>query len=403
MLRPLYLRRVLAWLPLDDLHGSCCVAKGFRYAGMACLVLYLHSKEVVVRCRASQLCLATATDQNAMQDLVAVGLLTSLMAMLQEGRTTPVPTQRTSNAVDDADAGNKRLLRFAAAKALRCCYRFRPKRGNIETDPTETVPVGSRDDISDTADAELLEECLKLSGLSATVFANEQEEDAALLFGTPCFTIKHHTPALYAPSYPNILLSGIRGRPAVTVIERADTNRCLMYLGTFYLEGFCESEAIAHQLGHQLLFWYAKCVVSVLAASQCLIALTLPGGGSGGSSGSGGGNKEHKTLSETKAKDNNVSLTPKKKKILILGLGAGVLPAFVQKYFPDVCVDVCEINQGVVEGAVHGFGLQEHSVTVYVEDCLNFVKRLVANNEEYDAVVCDVYGDGIGMPRTLCK
>ena len=61
----------------------------------------------------------------------------------------------------------------------------------------------------------------------------------------------------------------------------------------------------------------------------------------------------------------------RQKKILILGLGAGVLPAFLQKYFPHIHIDVCEINQSVVDASIHGFGLKENSIHIFVEDCLN--------------------------------
>ena len=384
-----YLRRVLAWLSMEDLLSTFGTSKTFRYASYSPLVLYIHSRDVSTRCVAVNTCLRIATDQNSMQDLVSCDLILSLLIMLQEGR-------------HDLTLHGK-ILRTCSANGLRQCHKYRPSRGNTKTDPTDIIPVGSTQDLSSTAEAELLDECLRLAGITAaTIKPNnknknhnnsataagadtntntstnncndeynmctdeKEKDDSRILSGKPCFNIVNHTPAVYAPSMNgNILLPGIQGRPGCTVIERADNERHLMYLGTYYLEGFCESEAPKNQLGHDLLFWYAKAVISTLAASGCLA----------------NSNGTHR--------------------ILILGLGAGVLPAFIQKYFPHVHVDVCEINQSVVDASINGFGLVEDSVHVYVEDCLNMVKRLARANEEYDSIICDVYGDG-GMPRKLC-
>jgi spermidine synthase len=365
LLPPIYIRRILAWLSLDDLYVTCGTSKRIRYACMGPMVLYLHSKDVNTRCLASLHCCQIATDQNSMQDLVACDLIVSLMLMLQEGRS------------------GQRILCHAAARALRHCYKYRPKRGNVNTDPILTIPTGSLENISETAESELLEECLRLSGLrreeelgNISVGKSEGYSEGSVLHGRPCFTIVHYSPALYAPSMNNILLSGIHGRPSVIVIERSDTQRRLMYLGTFYLEGFCESEAEARQLGRTLFFWYAKAVVSTIAAHGCL---TPP------------------------SPSPSLSLSSiEKKKILILGLGAGVLPAFIERYFPHVEIDVCEINQSVVDASINGFGLKHLAMNIYIDDCFKLVKKLLSSNERhYDGIVCDVYGDG-GMPRKLC-
>ena len=214
----------------------------------------------------------------------------------------------------------------------------------------------------------------------------------------------------------NILLPGIQGRPGCTVIERADNARRLMYLDTWYLEGFCESEAPANKLGDNLLFWYAKAVVTTLAASGCLSKESKDEGSNEGNyEDKNEGNNEGKNENKNENKNegivegkestlhnhNKKNSIQRQKKILILGLGAGVLPAFIQKYFPHIHIDVCEINQSVVDASIHGFGLKENSIHIFVEDCLNMVKRLTHSNQEYDGVICDVYGDG-GMPRVLC-
>ena len=94
----------------------------------------------------------------------------------------------------------------------------------------------------------MLDECLRIAGIpmvDGMHGGNELEEDAKhQKLSKPCFHIAYHCPELLAPA-TRIIHAGLRGRPAVTVIERADSQRRLMYLGTFYLEGFCESEASA--------------------------------------------------------------------------------------------------------------------------------------------------------------
>ena len=344
----------------------------------------MHDSRLPVRLQAVKLACRVVTDQNTAQDLVAANAVLSLLLMLQEGRSEELVDTATGSA-----------LRDASVRGLRFLHRFRPRRGG-DNDEVEIIPVGSKEDISDTAESEMLEECLRVAGIPMhdghhdTSSLEEQAEYQKL--SRPCFHIAYHTPELLAPA-TKIVHQGMRGRPAVTVIERADSQRRLMYLGTFYLEGFCESEASRGMLGQELLFWYAKAVIGALA-------------GAGAIEGTG-------------------------RRILILGLGAGVLPAFIQAHFPDVECDVCEIHRGVLEAARKGFGLIDDNVAetrrspvkgeyhlnesnggsapsdalgylnIHIADCRQLVKSLIRNGNQYDAVVSDVYGDG-GMPRCLC-
>lgn len=47
------------------------------------------------------------------------------------------------------------------------------------------------------------------------------------------------------------------------------------------------------------------------------------------------------------------------KRVLILGLGGGVLPLLIRHYFPSVIIDVVEIDQTVIDLALDFFGLAE--------------------------------------------
>ena len=373
-----YIRRCLAWLDLPGLAAALACSRVFRYATFQPLVILMHANGVETRCRAAALARQAVTDQNSAQDLMGCNLLIAMMLMLQEGRAAE--TYRASG--DDAAAALAivvagRRLRDCAVRTLLHFHRFRPRRGKGDDDPVAR-PIGSSSDISDTAESELLDECLRLAGLDPRNMrpgSIPSVDDIEIKH--PCFSVVSHTPAQLAPAVAGF---GVHGRPPVTVIERADSHRRLMHLGTFYLEGFCESEAGRGKLGHELLFWYAKAVIAALAGAGVLRC-----------------NPDLAAAAPAKCHQ-------QQRRVLVLGLGAGVLPACLQCNFPEVDCDVCEIHEGVVHAAREGFGLNDlcgERLTVQVANCLHLVRGMVAQGREYDAVVCDVYGDG-GMPRRLC-
>ena len=381
--RPFYfqidiLRRALAWLSLQDISVCVAASRQFRYAALSPLVIAMHVRDVSSRVWAVKVACRIVSDQNTAQDLVACNVILSLMLMLQEGR---------SEQLEDTAEGS--MLRDSSVRALRYLHRFRPQREDDgDGHKRERIPVGSKEDISDTAEAEMLDECLRIAGIPMIDNGAQEECPEHQTLSRPCFHIAYHCPMLLAPA-TRIVHPNIRGRPAVTVIERADSQRRLMYLGTFYLEGFCESEASRGKLGKELLFWYAKAVVAALAGAN--------------------------------------TVSGPRRRILILGLGAGVLPAFIQTHFPNVRCDVCEIHGGVVEAARQGFGLMDSvyqndgrdqsasgkdneppssshfssRIRVFVADCRDLIKTMIRSGVTYDAVVSDVYGD-CGMPRCLC-
>ena len=181
----LFLRRCLAWLPLPDLLIALGTTKIFRYASYGPLILFLHDNNVTTRCKAAVACLQVATDQNSMQDLIASNLIISLMVMLQDGR-------------NDTKTIHGKMLRRCASNVLRRTHEFRPQRGNTTTDPKYEMPIGnvSGQDLTSTAEAELLDECLRISGLSPLpedVFEEDNDtddtDDARILAGVPCFNI----------------------------------------------------------------------------------------------------------------------------------------------------------------------------------------------------------------------
>ncbi len=77
------------------------------------------------------------------------------------------------------------------------------------------------------------------------------------------------------------------------------------------------------------------------------------------------------------------------KRILFIGLGAGIMPRFVRKHFPETIIDIVEIDpdiQGIAEGY---FGFKKDDKTnIKVADGRDFINR---NKEKYDVIFIDAY------------
>lgn len=60
-------------------------------------------------------------------------------------------------------------------------------------------------------------------------------------------------------------------------------------------------------------------------------------------------------------------------RVLILGLGGGILPILIRHYFPSVIVDVVEIDETVIELATDFFGLAEQMTEGHLNVCFLFL------------------------------
>jgi len=87
---------------------------------------------------------------------------------------------------------------------------------------------------------------------------------------------------------------------------------------------------------------------------------------------------------------------PEAKRILILGLGGGTLPKQFLRSYPDVVVDVVEVDPMVVQVAKKYFALPDSDrLRIHVSDARTFVRR---SSETWDLIIVDVastnrYGD----------
>jgi len=84
------------------------------------------------------------------------------------------------------------------------------------------------------------------------------------------------------------------------------------------------------------------------------------------------------------------------RKLLIIGLGGGVIPREMHGYFPEAEIDVAEIDLEVVEVAKRFFFFQpDERLRVYVSDGRVFVRRQAAMKPRpaYDMVILDAFNN----------
>lgn len=90
---------------------------------------------------------------------------------------------------------------------------------------------------------------------------------------------------------------------------------------------------------------------------------------------------------------------PDPKKMLVLGLGGGVIPTQMRHYFPSMEIDVAEIDADVVPAATKYMGFKEDDkLKVTVDDGRMFIKKQLRRKPvpKYDMIVLDAFnGDYI--------
>jgi spermidine synthase len=75
---------------------------------------------------------------------------------------------------------------------------------------------------------------------------------------------------------------------------------------------------------------------------------------------------------------------------LIIGLGGGTIPSFLRKRFPQMRIDVVDIDPGVVDVARSHFGFREDErMRAHVEDGRRFVEQ---TRQRYDLIFLDGFG-----------
>jgi spermidine synthase len=90
---------------------------------------------------------------------------------------------------------------------------------------------------------------------------------------------------------------------------------------------------------------------------------------------------------------------PEPRRILVLGLGGGVIPRDLRHYFPEAQIDIVEIDSAVAEIAAEHFAFREDdNMKVHIADGRIFIKRRLRLDEppRYDLIILDAFnGDYI--------
>jgi spermidine synthase len=86
---------------------------------------------------------------------------------------------------------------------------------------------------------------------------------------------------------------------------------------------------------------------------------------------------------------------------LVIGLGGGTIPSFLRKRFPNMKIDVVDIDPGVVAVAKSHFGFREDALMrAHVEDGRRFVEQA---RSRYDLVYLDGFGTDSVPPHLTTR
>ncbi|MEO7775061.1 MAG: fused MFS/spermidine synthase [Steroidobacteraceae bacterium] len=85
-------------------------------------------------------------------------------------------------------------------------------------------------------------------------------------------------------------------------------------------------------------------------------------------------------------------MNPDPRRILVIGLGAGILPTALVKVLPEAQIDVVEIDPAVTKVARRFFGFKDNErLRVFEEDGRKYVKRAAREGKRYDLIMLDAF------------
>lgn len=94
-------------------------------------------------------------------------------------------------------------------------------------------------------------------------------------------------------------------------------------------------------------------------------------------------------------------LNPRPAKLLIIGEGGGSIPTALQQMYPDMQIDLVEIDAAVDRVAKRFFDFKPGpKMRVFIEDGRVFVKRIRAQNPQYNMIMLDAF-DADYIPEHL--
>ncbi|ADW18988.1 Spermine synthase [Desulfobulbus propionicus DSM 2032] len=90
---------------------------------------------------------------------------------------------------------------------------------------------------------------------------------------------------------------------------------------------------------------------------------------------------------------------PTARRMLVLGGGGYSFPKYALARYPDLRIDVVELDPGITNLARTHFGLTDHPrLTIIEEDARTFLKKV---DHPYDVILCDVFNSHYSIPFHL--
>lgn len=102
------------------------------------------------------------------------------------------------------------------------------------------------------------------------------------------------------------------------------------------------------------------------------------------------GDPEFLGLSYTRVALTGMALCEEPRRILVVGLGGGTLPAFLRRHYPEAVIDAVDIDPEVAFVAREYFGFREDArMRIHVGDGRQFIESV---RQPYDAIFLDAFG-----------
>lgn len=102
------------------------------------------------------------------------------------------------------------------------------------------------------------------------------------------------------------------------------------------------------------------------------------------------GDPDHIELPYARVMPVGLAVVDKPRRVLIVGLGGGTIPNFLHKHYPQMKIDVVDIDPDVIEVATRYFGFRQNAtMRAYAEDGRRFIENC---RNRYDVIFLDAYG-----------
>ena len=97
-------------------------------------------------------------------------------------------------------------------------------------------------------------------------------------------------------------------------------------------------------------------------------------------------------LEYTRGLMSGLYIIPAPKRVLVIGLGGGVIPMSLRSLYPNLIIDVVELDEAVLNIAKAYFNFSEDSLLkAYVDDGRVFVRKQLRAGISYDLIIIDAF------------